>query len=1027
MHRRIKPTDFFLVRSPRLSINLLNEINSHNTEKAFWTQAVKILSDPQILDALAIASEDFYNQLSQLINEPYGEKVKKVLPSLYKYLNRMAFRPTPFGKFSSISIGRISNDPTDIVLDKTFTAKYRLDLSVLENIKRKLLNDPKIVEELKFYPNSTLTENIGNYSFIEFIENNDDRSFNWSKVNSTPLLKFLLQQIRNGKTYKEILEILISCGIADLKAKQYINDLISLKILVSELEPITTDDSDSTYDRAIEIANNSDSRLDKLSTTLGQIRKGSTTIQSLLPKMDYREIFGDKPKNIFHVDTKRKTISDNLNKGEVVLITKEIFELINLNSKKTPEDLKSFSKMFTSRYGDREIPLMDALDPEYGIGYGKQAKSTDKDYPLLLGISDGQEDKGPSMNKRFLDYILDKYLDHIDFNKKVLELSPKDFNFLGAIEEDEKFKLPLGFYVIGNLLRMPSTDNKPALKFHLSACGGTSSLPLLTRFAYLDTQLHQNLQRCAREEQMSADQAILAEVVFFPKGKAGNVLTRPSLYSYEIPIGGRASVDYEHTILLADLLIRVVNGRVMLRSQKLNKIILPRLSSAHNFHYGMAIYRFLCDMQFQDNPLNISWDWGVAAKRTFLPRITYKHLILSRAQWNIKTNALSTKPFKDDWDRIQYLRSRFHLPEKVLLIQGDHEMFIDLNHEVGIQVLLKELNKKDIRLAENLYEEFSSPIHNHVGEMFTNEIIIPIHGESVSHADSAYFNVTKDIARTFIPGSEWLYLKVYCGEKESDRIIRGEIKEIVDRLKCDGLIDKWFFIRYHDPEPHLRIRFHLKGNLAASYSEVINVIKESFNPLMEQAKISRLSYDTYERELERYGPTNIETCESIFCLESEVIVYLLSLIKHEGEQLRWKFAMVMIDRLFSVFGFENQEKINLLDLLRNNFLEEFKRIPKLKYKMDQNFRIKRDDISDFFKHTINEDMQINKLIHHYMDKIAVYAEFSKTDKDFQMRPKMIISSLSHMLLNRIFNSQQREQEMIIYHFLSKYLLSIAKK
>ncbi|WP_429626780.1 lantibiotic dehydratase C-terminal domain-containing protein [Sphingobacterium sp. HSC-15S19] len=35
----------------------------------------------------------------------------------------------------------------------------------------------------------------------------------------------------------------------------------------------------------------------------------------------------------------------------------------------------------------------------------------------------------------------------------------------------------------------------------------------------------------------------------------------------------------------------------------------------------------------------------------------------------------------------------------------------------------------------------------------------------------------------------------------------------------------------------------------------------------------------------------------------------------------------------------------------------------------------------------------------------------------------IIGSLTHMLLNRIFFTKQREQEMVIYHFLAKILNS----
>ena len=57
MHRRVKPSDFFLLRTPRLPIENFDKIGSHGSEKEFWEFALKYLKDPQILDAIGIASK----------------------------------------------------------------------------------------------------------------------------------------------------------------------------------------------------------------------------------------------------------------------------------------------------------------------------------------------------------------------------------------------------------------------------------------------------------------------------------------------------------------------------------------------------------------------------------------------------------------------------------------------------------------------------------------------------------------------------------------------------------------------------------------------------------------------------------------------------------------------------------------------------------------------------------------------------------------------------------------------------------
>lgn len=66
--------------------------------------------------------------------------------------------------------------------------------------------------------------------------------------------------------------------------------------------------------------------------------------------------------------------------------------------------------------------------------------------------------------------------------------------------------------------------------------------------------------------------------------------------------------------------------------------------------------------------------------------------------------------------------------------------------------------------------------------------------------------------REFNIGSEWLYYKIYCGVKTSDMILLEHLKEKISDLKINDFIEKWFFIRYNDPEPHIRLRFLLTKN-----------------------------------------------------------------------------------------------------------------------------------------------------------------------------------------------------------------------
>lgn len=46
--------------------------------------------------------------------------------------------------------------------------------------------------------------------------------------------------------------------------------------------------------------------------------------------------------------------------------------------------------------------------------------------------------------------------------------------------------------------------------------------------------------------------------------------------------------------------------------------------------------------------------------------------------------------------------------------------------------------------------------------------------------------------RTFIPGSEWVYFKLYTGTKTADMILINELHKYIRKMVEDDIIDKWF-------------------------------------------------------------------------------------------------------------------------------------------------------------------------------------------------------------------------------------------
>src|SRR5262249_32256171 len=133
----------------------------------------------------------------------------------------------------------------------------------------------------------------------------------------------------------------------------------------------------------------------------------------------------------------------------------------------------------------------------------------------------------------------------------------------------------------------------------LQGVSGPSGARLLGRFCHADPELCKFVEQHVRAEEALEPDARFAEVVHLPEGRLGNILARPILRAYEIPYLGAASVPAERQIPVTDLRVSVVDGQIVLRSGRLGKRVIPRLTSAHNFHLSQGIYRFLCALQSQ--------------------------------------------------------------------------------------------------------------------------------------------------------------------------------------------------------------------------------------------------------------------------------------------------------------------------------------------------------------------------------------------------------------------------------------------
>ncbi|MBG6131984.1 thiopeptide-type bacteriocin biosynthesis protein [Aquimarina sp. EL_43] len=275
--------------------------------------------------------------------------------------------------------------------------------------------------------------------------------------------------------------------------------------------------------------------------------------------------------------------------------------------------------------------------------------------------------------------------------------------------------------------------------------------------------------------------------------------------------------------------------------------------------------------------------------------------------------------------------------------------------------------------------------------------------------------------RTYILGDEWLYYKIYCGARTSDVILTETIKPLTAQLLEQGLIDSWFFIRYGDPDFHIRIRFRLPDIRAIG--TVILQINAAMQHYVEQRVVYKLQTDTYIRELERYGTNTIDASETLFFYDSAMLLDAIALI--EDEELYFLFVVKAIDRLLNSFGYEQQQKLELVTRNSLGFKREFHADKGLNKQLDKKYRGLKSKLSSFLETTsMQEDYKIldDLLDHKAKQSLEIVQKIMEAQQNKQLEMPLddLLSSYIHMLVNRAFRSKQRFYELVCYDFLVRY-------
>jgi thiopeptide-type bacteriocin biosynthesis protein len=259
------------------------------------------------------------------------------------------------------------------------------------------------------------------------------------------------------------------------------------------------------------------------------------------------------------------------------------------------------------------------------------------------------------------------------------------------------------------------------------------------------------------------------------------------------------------------------------------------------------------------------FDWGHAGGLPFLPRIRRGRSILHPARWAIPATALPgrTAPWPQWRDAWQQHRERHRIPREVLIGQNrgfnDVRLRLDLDENAHLALLRSHLHRYN-GAALTEADGPSDWIGNRPAEFLLTLTSPP------SRSGRPVRPVRPASTLQHPPGrSRWLEARVFGRSLD----ILTDILVRLPRLPAG-----WWFVRYPDPSPHLRLRIPLRDR--DHFADAARGLAEWAERLHDDALVTDYALTTYRPETRHGSGPTLAAAEKVFAADSRAVLGRLS-------------------------------------------------------------------------------------------------------------------------------------------------------
>lgn len=377
------------------------------------------------------------------------------------------------------------------------------------------------------------------------------------------------------------------------------------------------------------------------------------------------------------------------------------------------DGLATFIERFQERYAEHAAPLLEVLDAGDSLGLG------------LEGPPSSPFDFTPAERRR--EARLRKQLAAVQRDSMGISSLTVSMADLEALEEAAPRPLD-SMHVKGAILAASSGHVERGDYFiRLDSVGRMSGASSLVRLAHLDPQMLRAARELNRAEASLRPEALLADVVCWPRGRNANRMLRPGLRPHAISLLARAAVGDSEVISLKELTVQVVAGRVVLRSTRLAREILPRLGHPRELGpMAWTAYRFLANVECPDGG-DLGWQWGGLCDEEVLPRVMHGRCVLSPARFRLSAaRCEEIRRSRVPALALEAERRRAGAPQWCRLTRGARRQVVDFANVLSVEAAVSALPRRgDCALEEAYLSPEHLPLRGPEG-CYAHAFILPV-------------------------------------------------------------------------------------------------------------------------------------------------------------------------------------------------------------------------------------------------------------------------------------------------------------